>query len=960
MNQIRNIVQKEFFGFFSSLTAFIFFGGFLSVTLFVFFWVDAFFARNIADVRPMFEWMPVLLIFLIPSLTMRMWSEERRSGTLEMLLTVPVSNVQLVCGKFLACMGLVAVALFFTLPLPLSVSFIAGQIDWGPVFGGYIAALFLAAAYTAIGLTISSRTDNQIVSLLLSVLLCSIFMLVGCDAFTNLFDGNTADILKLFGSGARFQSILRGIIDFRDLYYYASVTGVFLSLNALGLESLRWAGNKPNNKHKQWQIISSLCIANLIAGNLWLQQIAWARVDLTQGQIYTISAASKKYMSELQEPLLIRGYFSKKSHALLQPLIPKLRDLLKEYALASNGKVKVEFVDPIESPEIEKEAVEKYGIKPVVFQTANKYQAALTNSYFDVLLKYGDQFQKLNWKDMIEVKARGDNDITVDLKNPEYDITTAVKKLLQSYQSSGNIFVTIDKPVSFTAYISADEKLPPQLRELKGTLKNTLETLQAESKGKLSVSFLDPEADGGKLAQQLQSQFGFKPMAVSIVNPQLFWFCMTVKCGDQTEQVSLPETMAKGSLERSIMASLKKFSRGFLKTIGIFNPKTMDMALPENLEIYRYLRDGLAESYNVKDLNLDKGIVPSEVDLLLVLAPNRVGETEAFAIDQFLMKGGTVILASSPYAVKIDKTISAQPAESGLEPWLKNYGIELEKTMVLDRHNFPFPTPSQRPLGPFTVVEETQLAPYPYFIDIRNDVLGTNKITSGLNQILMSWASPIKVDRDKNKDHKITELLRSSAQSWTSNRIRLQPHYDDVEPLGFPVGSIQNPQILGVSIEGSFASYFKDSKLPWLEQDAQRANKKQITGVNLLTKSPESARLVIFSSNSFLSDKVITKASQAIQSLYTKPVELIENVADWSLQDRDLLALRGRGNFARVLKPMSQDFEMAFEYLNYGLAASGLLVLWFCRQNLSKRNQKRYSKVLESLIKKEKAEEARA
>jgi ABC-2 type transport system permease protein len=173
MKQVLSIMRKELEGYFGSPMALIFVGVFLAVTLFSFFWVDTFFARGIADVRPLFRWMPVLLIFLVAALTMRQWSEEERSGTLEVLLSLPVSRIQLVTGKFLAVMALVAVALGLTIFLPITVQML-GNLDWGPVVGGYLAALLLAGAYTAIGLFLSSRTDNQIVSLILSVLLCGL------------------------------------------------------------------------------------------------------------------------------------------------------------------------------------------------------------------------------------------------------------------------------------------------------------------------------------------------------------------------------------------------------------------------------------------------------------------------------------------------------------------------------------------------------------------------------------------------------------------------------------------------------------------------------------------------------------------------------------------------------------------------------------------------------------------
>src|SRR5512135_2528565 len=132
MKQILAVTRKEVNSYFGSPMALIFLGVFLAVTLFAFFWVDTFFARGIADVRPLFRWMPVLMIFLVGALTIRQWSEEQRSGTLEMLLTLPVSNVQLVMGKFLAVMALVAVSLALTIALPVTVALL-GNLDWGPV-----------------------------------------------------------------------------------------------------------------------------------------------------------------------------------------------------------------------------------------------------------------------------------------------------------------------------------------------------------------------------------------------------------------------------------------------------------------------------------------------------------------------------------------------------------------------------------------------------------------------------------------------------------------------------------------------------------------------------------------------------------------------------------------------------------------------------------------------------------
>ena len=147
----RRVAQKEIRLFFSSPVAWLFLASFAVTTLFIFFWVESFFARNIADIRPLFEWMPILLIFLCAALTMRMWSEERHSGTLEHVLTQPASLWHFVMGKFWACFTLLLLALISTLPLPITVALIA-NLDWGPVIGGYVATVLLGATYLAIGL----------------------------------------------------------------------------------------------------------------------------------------------------------------------------------------------------------------------------------------------------------------------------------------------------------------------------------------------------------------------------------------------------------------------------------------------------------------------------------------------------------------------------------------------------------------------------------------------------------------------------------------------------------------------------------------------------------------------------------------------------------------------------------------------------------------------------------------
>jgi gliding motility-associated transport system permease protein/gliding motility-associatede transport system auxiliary component len=961
-HSVFRVAAKEIATFFSTPVAFIFFGVFLGLNLFIFFWVETFFARNIADVRPLFEWMPVLMIFLVAALTMKMWSEERRMGTLEFLLTQPVSPLSLAIGKFLACLALVGIALLLTLPIPVTVSFL-GNLDWGPVFGAYLASMFLAAAYIAIGLTVSAKSENQIVSLMVTVLICAVFYLLGSDTLTSLFGNKAGELLKALGSGSRFLSITRGVIDFRDLYYYLSIVGVFLSLNVYFLESGRWAQDI-NTNHRRWRLLTGLLVGNFIIANVWLQEVTWARADLTEGDIYSISDTSKNYIAQLQEPLLIRGYFSAKTHPLLAPLVPQLKDLILEYGVAGNGKIRAEFIDPLEYPELEEEAGQKYGIRPVPFQVADKYQAALVNSYFDVLIQYGDQYEVLNFRDLIEVKAQMEGQLDVKLRNPEYEITRSIKKVMYKYQSSGNLFTNINNPVNFVGYFSSDKKLPKALVDFKTEIKAVLDEVQKSSNNKFHYKFADPDAKSGELAKKIADEYGFRPMRAGLLDPTTFYFYMLVSDGEQTFQIPLPEHIDKESFRKSLDSALKRFSSGFMKTIALsvppskpVEPYMQQMRMPSGKKV-NFLREKLTENHNVSTVTLDNGMVPEDADLLLMVAPEKLDRKQLFAVDQFLMKGGTVIFATSPYSATIGRNLSVAKYDSGLKEWFKHHGIELQETMVLDPQNAKLPIPIKRNIGGFTV-QEIRMVEYPYFVDVRGKQLAANEMTSGLPQVTMNWSSPINIDENQNKQRKVTAILSSSEASWVSDSTQVLPDFQRYGELGFPVGDKQQSYPLAIAIEGQFESFFKGQDSPLLaegkmedakqEKDEKEQEEQDTVFSSVIDKSAESARIIIFSSNEFVTDESIQLAASAGGTLYLNSIQLIENAIDWSLEDRGLLSIRGRGYFSRTLDPISRQQQFFWEYLNYGLALFGLLVIYLIYRRRRAKAQEHYLQLLQEI-----------
>jgi ABC-2 type transport system permease protein len=240
MSRIRAVTLRELRAYFNSPIAYVFLLVFAGAALFTFYNVGAFFSRGRADLRALFDAIPFLMVLLVPALTMRLWAEESKQGTFEVLLTLPAQDYELVTGKFLASWTLLATGLVLTLGLPITVAAL-GDLDWGPVVGGYLGALLLGAAYLAVGQFVSATTENQILAFILALVICLALYGLGVEVFVGLFPDRTASVLRSIGTGSRFESIARGVIDLRDLVYYLSLTVFFLAASVAALRVRRWA-----------------------------------------------------------------------------------------------------------------------------------------------------------------------------------------------------------------------------------------------------------------------------------------------------------------------------------------------------------------------------------------------------------------------------------------------------------------------------------------------------------------------------------------------------------------------------------------------------------------------------------------------------------------------------------------------------------------------------------------------
>lgn len=236
MRNVRLIFRREFAAYFATPLAYIFIVIFLVLAGLLTFFLGGFLSREQADLVPFFEFHPWLYLILVPALSMRLWAEERKLGTIELFLTLPISMIEAVVGKYLAAWAFSATALVLTFPLWLTVNYL-GSPDNGVILASYIGSLLMAGAYLAIGSMISAATKNQVIAFVVTTSVCFVLTLAGSPVVLDFFSAwAPADVVQAvggFGFLPHFQSIQRGVIDLRDIIFFASIIIVALTANAV-------------------------------------------------------------------------------------------------------------------------------------------------------------------------------------------------------------------------------------------------------------------------------------------------------------------------------------------------------------------------------------------------------------------------------------------------------------------------------------------------------------------------------------------------------------------------------------------------------------------------------------------------------------------------------------------------------------------------------------------------------
>jgi ABC-type uncharacterized transport system involved in gliding motility auxiliary subunit/ABC-type transport system involved in cytochrome c biogenesis permease component len=354
MRGITTVLKREFLGYFRSPIAYVFLVVFVLLSVGLPWFLDQFLESDDAGMQLLFRYTPWINVLFVPAVGMRLWSEEKHTGTWELLLTLPFSTAQAVVGKFLAGWLFVGVGFLLTFPFPLTVAYL-GDPDWGPILAGYGIGFLMSGAVLAICSVMSSLTENQVIAFILGVLACVVLNLTGWSVFNNLlrtWPVGLADAVNGFSFTTHFETARQGLVRLGDVIFFLAVIAGALVCNIIVLE--REARPEPVRKTTTIVLVGLVVI--LLSG---LADRSSRQLDLTREKFFTLSPASRHILRELGTEVQMELYFSSSRKGLpigLKVFAQRVDELLRQYERSAGGRIVVRVIDPVPGSRAEEEA----------------------------------------------------------------------------------------------------------------------------------------------------------------------------------------------------------------------------------------------------------------------------------------------------------------------------------------------------------------------------------------------------------------------------------------------------------------------------------------------------------------------------------------------------------------------------------------------------------------------------
>ena len=423
MKTVLTITKREFLAFLNSPTAYVVAIAYLLPSYFMF-WQTTLFNGE-ATMRDFFSLWPWFLMLLAPALTMRSLSEEKRKQTLDLLLVHPIKEWQIVAGKFLGAWGFLTALLLITTSLPFTVGNFS-TFDWGQAWAGYLGAWLSGGVAIAIGMFVSSWTNNVISSFLVSAAIIFGWILIGLDFVLIAVPGVTGNILSQLSILTHVAQLNKGLVVIRDIVFFIISGGLMLGLTSIKLMEAKTVENK--GKRRSLYLAAGILALIGVFANQILDVWSW-RMDWSRGQLYSLSSGTKSTLSNLDDILKINFYTSKQLPAGQTQLTERYaKDLLDDYVRYGNGKVKLSVLYPDADPEVAQKAAED-GIRQVNFNSVSTGKLQVQAGYLGVAVSYGDKQESVEF--------------ISDAGNLEYELTRRIRKITNDQPKTIGVITNI-------------------------------------------------------------------------------------------------------------------------------------------------------------------------------------------------------------------------------------------------------------------------------------------------------------------------------------------------------------------------------------------------------------------------------------------------------------------------------------------------------------------------------------
>ena len=435
--RIWTIARRELKSLFDLPTGYVLLVAFLALNGFLFF--RSAYLSQVASLRPMLDVLPWVFLFFVPAVTMRSLAEDIRGGQIEVVLAQPLSELELLLGKYLASVLFLWIALALTLPIPLALS-LGAAMPWPTVIAQYIGAGLLAAGFAGIGTWASSLSRSQITSFILGAVVMFVLILVGLNPLLVGLPASLAAIAARIGVLAHFDSIGRGVLDLRDVIYFLSLAGIFLGLAYAALLSRKLAPK--GGARRRLQLGVGLLTASLIVVNL-LGGYIGGRLDLSPGKAYTLSPATRRTLGNLDDIVTIKLFASSELPTEVALLKRDVDDLLRDVRAAGHDRIRIVERDPSSDDAARRDA-QSLGIEPVQFNVIGQSELQVKQGYLGLALQHGSQTET------VPFVSRTD-----DL---EYRLMSSIRNLTRSHKPAIG-FVTQPTTEQGNSYSMLQEQL---------------------------------------------------------------------------------------------------------------------------------------------------------------------------------------------------------------------------------------------------------------------------------------------------------------------------------------------------------------------------------------------------------------------------------------------------------------------------------------------------------------------